>query len=187
MHHATLIFIGVCWLAWLIYWIAMAFSAKRTVERGGFLAYRLVAAGVFVVLALAGHLLHIAAHSHTWQTTLGLGIVTDVIMLAGVAFTVWARVTLGRNWSAEVTFKDDHELIESGPYALARHPIYTGLLLMALATAINYGEALGFALFATACAAGWWKARLEEQIMSSHFPQYADYKTRVRAIIPFVL
>ena len=139
-------------------------------------------------LFATGRLLHLSSQSQLWQTTLALGVLTDCIVLAGAAFTVWARITLGRNWSAEVTFKQDHELIESGPYALARHPIYTGLIVMALGTAINYGRAIGFALFLSLCAALWWKARKEEQIMSKHFPDaYANYKTRVRAIIPFVL
>jgi protein-S-isoprenylcysteine O-methyltransferase Ste14 len=66
------------------------------------------------------------------------------MVVAGAAFSVWARITLGRNWSAEVTFKQDHELIESGPYALARHPIYTGGFGMGLGTAMNYGRAIGF-------------------------------------------
>jgi protein-S-isoprenylcysteine O-methyltransferase Ste14 len=87
-----------------------------------------------------------------------------------------------------VTFKQDHELIESGPYALARHPIYTGLIAMALGTAINYGRAIGFVVLVGLCGGAWWKARQEEQIMSRHFPHaYAEYKTRVHAIIPFVL
>ncbi|MGA8364524.1 MAG: isoprenylcysteine carboxylmethyltransferase family protein, partial [Solirubrobacteraceae bacterium] len=123
-----------------------------------------------------------------WQTPLALGVVTDAIVLAGAAFSVWARITLGRNWSAEVTFKQDHELIESGPYALARHPIYTGLIAMALGTAINYGRAIGFAVFLSLCGSLWWKAQQEERIMSRHFPDaYAEYKMRVRGIIPFVL
>jgi protein-S-isoprenylcysteine O-methyltransferase Ste14 len=114
--------------------------------------------------------------------------VTDCIVVAGVAVTVWARITLGRNWSVEPTFKQDHELIESGPYALARHPIYTGLLLMALGAAINIGRTLGVAVYVGLCAALWWKARQEEQIMSRHFPEaYSEYKTRVRAIVLFVL
>jgi len=87
-----------------------------------------------------------------------------------------------------VTFKQDHELIESGPYALVRHPIYTGLIAMALGTAIAYGRAIGFALFIGLCGGLWWKARQEERIMSRYFPDaYAEYKTRVRASIPFVL
>ncbi len=177
-----------CWIAWLLYWVVMAFSTKRTIERRGFLGYRLVALIAFVGCVVAGRLLHVSSQSQLWQTTLGLGVLTDCIVLAGAAFTVWARITLGRNWSAEVTFKQDHELIESGPYALARHPIYTGLIIMAVGTAINYGRAIGFALLFSICVAVWWKVRQEEQIMSKHFPDaYAEYKQRVHALIPFVL
>ncbi len=188
MNDSTWLFILCCWIAWLAYWVAMAFSTKRTVERGGFVGYRLVAAAIVFAWIIAGRLLHLPAHSRLWHTTLVLGIVTDCIVLAGAAFTVWARITLGRNWSAEVTFKQDHELIESGPYALARHPIYTGLIVMALGTAISYGRVIGVVLLFSMCGAVWWKARQEERIMSRHFPDaYATYKVRVRAIIPFVL
>jgi protein-S-isoprenylcysteine O-methyltransferase Ste14 len=188
MTDPTWLFIECCWIAWVLYWLIMALSTKRTVERGGFIGYRLVALILVVGLVFAGRILHVSSHSRLWQTPLALGVVTDFIVLAGAAFTVWARVTLGRNWSAEVTFKEDHELIESGPYALARHPIYTGLIAMALGTAINYGRAIGFVLLVSICGAVWWKAREEERIMSRHFPDaYAEYKTRVRAIIPLVL
>jgi protein-S-isoprenylcysteine O-methyltransferase Ste14 len=166
----------------------MAFAIKRTIERRGLLGYRVVGAAVFVACVAAGRLLSLSPQSQSWRTTFALGVATDLIVLAGGAFTVWARVTLGRNWSAEVTFKQDHELIESGPYALVRHPIYTGLIVMALGTAINYGRAVGFALLISLCGGLWWKARQEEQVMSSHFPTaYAEYKARVHAIIPFLL
>jgi protein-S-isoprenylcysteine O-methyltransferase Ste14 len=188
MNDWTSLFIEGCWIAWVVYWVVTAFATKRTVERGGFIGYRLVAGIVIVGLVAAGRLLHVSSQSQLWQTTLALGVVTDCIVVAGAAFTVWARITLGRNWSAEVTFKQDHELIESGPYALARHPIYTGLIVMALGTAINYGRAIGIALLVSLCGGLWWKARQEERIMSRHFPEaYAEYKSRVRAIIPFVL
>jgi protein-S-isoprenylcysteine O-methyltransferase Ste14 len=189
MTHWTSLFIECCWIAWMLYWLIMAFQTKRTIERGHFIGYRLVAIIVFLGLFAIGRLLlHVSAQSQLWPRTLALGVLSDCVVLAGAAFTVWARITLGRNWSAEVTFKEDHELIESGPYALARHPIYTGILLMGLGTAINYGRAIGFALLLSLCAGFWWKAREEEGIMSSHFPDaYAEYKTRVRAIIPFVL
>jgi protein-S-isoprenylcysteine O-methyltransferase Ste14 len=184
----TSLIIELCWLAWVLYWVAMAFATKRTIERHGFFGYRLVAVVVVIASILLGKLVRVSPHAQLWPASLALGIASDCIVLAGAAFTVWARITLGRNWSAEVTFKQDHELIESGPYMLARHPIYTGLIAMALGTAINYGRALGFALFLALCAALWWKARQEEQVMSRHFPDaYADYRARVRAIIPFVL
>jgi protein-S-isoprenylcysteine O-methyltransferase Ste14 len=188
MTHSTALFIELCWAAWLVYWVVMAFTTKRTIERGGFLGYRLVALVLVLGLLAIGRLLHVSPQSRPWQTTLALGLVSDCIVLAGAAFTVWARVTLGRNWSAEVTFKQDHELIESGPYALARHPIYTGLIVMALGTAIDYGRVIGLAVFFSLCGALWWKARQEERIMSRHFPEaYAEYRARVRAIVPFVL
>src|SRR5207245_715659 len=60
-------------------------------------------------------------------------------------------VPVGRNWGAVVTVQQDHGLVQFGPYARARPPIYTGLIVMALGTAVNYGRALGFALL-LACA-----------------------------------
>jgi protein-S-isoprenylcysteine O-methyltransferase Ste14 len=181
-------FIGFCWLAWLVYWVVMAFTTKRTIERGGLIGYRLVAGLLIFAAFVADRFFHISLHARVWQRTPALGIATDLLVLAGAAFTVWARITLGRNWSAEVTFKQDHELIESGPYALVRHPIYTGLIVMGLGTAINYGRVFGFVVLVALCGGLWWKARQEEQIMSRHFPDaYAEYKARVPAIVPFVL
>ena len=79
----------------------MAFATKRTIEHGGFIGYRLVAGILIVGLVAAGRLLHVSSQSQLWQTPLGLGVVTGCIVLAGAAFTVWARITLGRNWSSE--------------------------------------------------------------------------------------
>lgn len=188
MTDPTLLFIGCCWGAWALYWLIMGSATKRTVERRGFLGYRVVAGIVIVGLAAAARLVHVSSQSRVWHTPLALGVATDCVVVAGAAFSVWGRITLGRNWSAEVTLKQDHQLIESGPYALVRHPIYAGLLLMALGTAINYGRAIGFGLFVALCASLWWKVRQEEWLMKRHFPDaYAEYKTRVRAIVPHVL
>jgi protein-S-isoprenylcysteine O-methyltransferase Ste14 len=188
MNKPTAIVIAICWIAWLLYWLLMAFRNKRTVERGGFIGYRVVIVAVVGGLVLVAHPVAVRSAAHLWHTTLALGVLSDCIVLAGLAFTVWARIVLGRNWSVEVTFKQDHELIESGPYALARHPIYTGLIAMALGSAIDYGRTFGFVLFVALCAGLWWKARLEERMMNQHFPDaYAQYKKRVRAVIPHVL
>lgn len=184
----TLYFIALCWAGWLAYWVAMAFTSKRTVERAGFLGYRLAGIAAFAACAIVGRALNVTSQSRAWHTPLALGLACDLIVLAGVAFTVWARVTLGRNWSAEVTFKEGHELIEAGPYRLVRHPIYTGLLLMALGTALDWARAVGFALLVALCAGLWWKARTEERVMLAHFPDsYAEYRRRTHAIVPFVL
>jgi protein-S-isoprenylcysteine O-methyltransferase Ste14 len=188
MNDWTWLFIQGCWIAWVVAWVAMAFGTKRTVERGGVVGYRLVVGILVVGIVAAGRLLHVSSQAQLWDTPLALGIVTDCIVVAGFAFCIWARIVLGRNWSGEVTFKQDHELILSGPYAVTRHPIYTGLIAMALGTALNYGRALGFVILAAICAGVWWKARDEERLMSRHFPDaYPDYRARVHAIIPFVL
>ncbi len=188
MTGATGLVITGCWIAWLAYWAAMALSTKRTVQRGGLVGFRLVTIVLILGLVAIGRLLDLSSHSQLWHTSLALGVVTDFLVLAGAAFTVWARVTLGRNWSAEVVLKEDHELIESGPYALARHPIYTGLFVMGLGTAINYGRAIGFAVYVGVCGGLLWKARQEERIMCRQFPTaYPSYRARVHAIIPFLL
>ncbi len=188
MTDSTSLVIVCCWIAWAVYWVITAFSTKRAIERGGIIGYRVVALVLVAASFVIVRLVHGSPQSRLWQTSLAAGIVSDCIVLAGAAFAVWARITLGRNWSAEVTLKDDHDLIESGPYALARHPIYTGLISMALGTAINVGRAIGFVVLVGLCGGLWWKARQEEQIMSRQFPDaYPAYKKRVRAIIPFVL
>jgi protein-S-isoprenylcysteine O-methyltransferase Ste14 len=185
---ATRTVIAALWLGWLGYWLIAAIGTKRTVERAGLLGYRVVAA--ILALAVTGvfRLFGLRPSTELWHTPLALGVACVCLVAAGFAFTVWARVVLAGNWSAEVVFKQGHELIESGPYALVRHPIYTGLLAMALGTALDYARPIGFALLIALCGAFWWKARQEEEIMSRHFPQaYASYKARVPAIIPFLV
>ena len=111
-----------------------------------------------------------------------------ILCIAGLAFCVWARATLGRNWSGTITLKEGHELIERGPYRLVRHPIYTGLLAMFLATAIAFGHLGGFVAVVVAFGSFWIKLREEEKLMRQQFPeQYWSYEQRVKRMIPFVL
>ncbi len=108
-----------------------------------------------------------------------------ILTLAGVLFACWARLTLGANWSGRPSVKAGHELIVKGPYALARHPIYTGLLLAVAGTALAVGEwraVLGFLLILTAFVT---KIRQEERLMMQTFPDaYPAYRQRVKALVP---
>ncbi len=70
------------------------------------------------------------------------------VTIAGLGFMVWSRVALGRNWSASVTIKQDHDLVRSGPYAIVRHPLYAGVLLAMFGTTIFLGQIRGFIAFA---------------------------------------
>lgn len=105
----------------------------------------------------------------------------------GAAFAIVARLTLGRNWSGVVSIKKEHQLIRSGPYAVVRHPIYSGILLSILGTAVTLGEVRGLIAFAFAALAMRMKSLQEERFMREEFcGEYQSYQTRVKAMIPFV-
>jgi protein-S-isoprenylcysteine O-methyltransferase Ste14 len=110
-----------------------------------------------------------------------------LLTIAGLLIALWARVVLGTNWSGTVTFKEEHELVERGPYAYVRHPLYSGLILMFLGTVIaagTVGALAGFPFFVIGC---WIKLKQEEAMMTKHFGDvYLSYKTRVKALIPHV-
>jgi hypothetical protein len=93
MTHWTSLFIECCWIAWVLFWLIMAVQTKRTVERGAFIGYRLMGLLIFFGLFAIGRLFHLSAHSRLWHTTLALGVLTDCIVLAGVAFTVSRQTT----------------------------------------------------------------------------------------------
>ncbi|MDQ6623225.1 MAG: isoprenylcysteine carboxylmethyltransferase family protein [Verrucomicrobiota bacterium] len=93
-----------------------------------------------------------------------------LLCLAGLAICLWARATLGRNWSGAITLKEEHELIERGPYRFVRHPIYTGMLAMFLATALAIGHLGGLLAVMLAFASFWIKLGEEEKLMLQPVP-----------------
>jgi protein-S-isoprenylcysteine O-methyltransferase Ste14 len=105
----------------------------------------------------------------------------------GIGFTVWARVHIGRNWSARVVIKEQHELVRSGPYALVRHPIYTGLLLAIAGTALVTGEWRGVLALALATVGFFVKAKREENILSREFGEdFELYRQQTGMLLPKV-
>ncbi len=173
--------ISWCWLIFILFWTANAFTNKRTEKRmslGSKVAY-----GLPCVL---GSLLIVKSYRASGGTApfVWLGLMLTVL---GLILAIWARISLGRNWSGSVTVKKDHELVETGPYAYMRHPIYTALLLMFLGTALaleTFGGFLGFILFFM----GFWiKLLQEEHLMRKQFPtEYPSYEKRVKRLIPFI-
>jgi protein-S-isoprenylcysteine O-methyltransferase Ste14 len=119
----------------------------------------------------------------TWPLVFG-----GVLTVAGLLFTVWARVHLAGNWSGIVTIKRDHELVVGGPYRIVRNPMYTGLLLAFIGTALWRGDWQGVLAVAIAFAALWRKLRIEERVLQKQFGQaYDAYRRRVRALVPYVI
>ena len=182
--------IRACWLIFMAVWLLAAISTKRSVYRES-RAQRLR----YSILLIAGYFLLIRDHRLAYplrarviprmEIIAWAGV---VLCLAGLSFCIWARAILGRNWSGAVTLKEEHELIERGPYRLVRHPIYSGLLAMFLATAIVLGHVGGIIGLVLVFISFWIKLSDEERVMLKQFPdQYAAYQHRVKRIIPFVL
>jgi|SRR6516164_9016931 len=171
--------IGWLWSGWGLYWMLSAMRNKATQRRES-LASRLAH---LLPLALGGAL--IAWPQPSWSTP-GWRSIGVALVIAGLAFAVWARVHLCGNWSGTVTIKQGHELIRSGPYALVRHPIYTGLLAALLGTTVASGTVhatIGLAIIAVALVR---KSRVEEGFMREVFPDaYQRYSAEVPALIPF--
>jgi protein-S-isoprenylcysteine O-methyltransferase Ste14 len=106
----------------------------------------------------------------------------------GLFVAIWSRRILAGNWSSEVTFKQGHELIQTGPYRFVRHPIYTGILLMCLGTVISAGRIHCWLGVVIIFAGFWIKLNQEESLLLRHFPgDYPSYRSRVKALVPFVI
>jgi protein-S-isoprenylcysteine O-methyltransferase Ste14 len=182
--------IRACWILFSVIWLLAAVSTKRSIYResgGRRLRYWILLVLAFLLLTKR-HRLPYPFNVGIIPPTKTVEWMTGILCMAGLAFCVWARATLGRNWSGTITLKEGHELIESGPYRFVRHPIYTGLLAMFLATAIAFGHLGGFVAVGVAFASFWIKLIEEEKLMRQQFPeQYRSYEQRVKRIIPFVL
>jgi protein-S-isoprenylcysteine O-methyltransferase Ste14 len=178
------------WTAFALLWLFAAVSAKRTVRSETLgsqlkhrvlviLAYLLLFTNLFAVPFLQQQIIFNSADS---------GLAGLLITILGLGLAVWARFFLGRNWSATVTMKQNHQFISSGPYAFVRHPIYSGLLLALLGTAIVYGQVRSFLAVLLAFIGWWLKSRTEEEFLCQLFNgDYIEYRRRVKALIPFLL
>ena len=187
MNNWTGIFILGCWVALFTYWMINASNVKQDIEKHISFKYIFLLSAVVVALFITMLYRKTFLQRTLWQTSVHLGIVTDVIVLIGLAFAVWARTILGRNWSANIAFKKGHKLIKHGPYSIVRHPIYSGLIFMAIGTAINIGQVFAFVLLAVYFVGFNGKCRLEEELMLKHFSkEYNIYKKRVKAIMPYI-
>ena len=181
--------LGLIWIAWLVSWVVGSFFSGRTEKRvmtGESLAFHLpIIVGAVLMTPWTAQIL---GERPLWNFGTGGIYLLEVLNLAGTLFTWWARIHLGRFWSNAITRKEGHRVIDTGPYGLVRHPIYTGLLLMFAGTALAAGEWRGVLAVAIAAAAFWRKLRLEENVMRRQFGgAYARYAERVPALIPFVL
>lgn len=180
-------FIKYLWVGIFIVWAISGFATKRTVQ-----SRSLGKAGVAVWIVWLGWWIMLDEQLvwPGWRfvpegpVSIYSGLALTVM---GLAFAVWARFTIGRNWSGMVTVTENHKLTRTGPYGIVRHPIYSGFMLATLGTAIAYGEVRGLVSVACVTLAWGYKSRVEESLMVEQFGgEYEQYRREVKALIPLV-
>ena len=183
--------IPALWLAFMVYWGIAALTAKRSVGITPWWRQSLFRGGIVLLIIAALHFTgagRALRAVHVYQAhSIVLGAIGAALVLAGVGLAVYARVYLGRNWGMPMSRKEEPELVTGGPYAFVRHPIYTGIILAILGSAI--GESLVWAVMLIVFAPYFvYSARREEELMCEQFPtQYPEYMQRTKMIVPFVL
>jgi protein-S-isoprenylcysteine O-methyltransferase Ste14 len=181
MRTVELVF-AIGWGASWLYWLAAAVSTKRgRVPWSRQVAIRAVIVVIVIVLIRAGAFRHQSSNTDPWRAGLGL-----VVFALGLGLAVWARVHIGGNWGPPMTEKNDPELVTSGPYRLVRHPIYSGMLVAGVATAV----ALSWQWLIAVLLAGVYfvySATVEERYLTEQFPHaYAAYKRATKMLVPFI-
>ncbi len=178
-----------CWIVFIGYWSISARGIKPVAEQPHWLttlAYRvpIILGGILLGFPKPGYPLNLDLTPHT-EMARAIGV---VVCALGLVVAIWSRRILAGYWSSEVTFKQGHELIQTGPYRFVRLPIYTGVLLMCMGLGIPDGRVHCWLGFIIMVAGFWIKLSQEESLMLRHFPgEYPSYRSRVKALIPFII
>ena len=178
---------ALCWGGWAASWmLAARWSSRPLARRRGravWLYRGLQLAGLVLIQDAIARLLHVP---RLWHVSRDAACVLALLTIPGFSFAWWARLHLGRLWSAAVTLKPDHSVVDTGPYGLVRHPIYTGLLEAMLVSAIASATPLAIVGFAVFCVGIWLKARMEERLLGVELgpDAYAAYRRRVPMFVP---
>lgn len=173
-------FVFVIWGVFALYWLIAAIGAKT-----GSRNQRARPPGLLLLIAFV--LLRIFKPDSLAVHSLIVQVGGVILFVSGLGLAVWARIYLGRNWGMPMTQKDEPELVQSGPYRFVRHPIYSGLLLAllgtALATNVYWLIALGvMGIYFV------YSATVEERLLTTSFPaEYPGYRAKTKMLIPFVL
>jgi protein-S-isoprenylcysteine O-methyltransferase Ste14 len=177
-----------CWIVFWIYWFISAFGSKKgspTYLRR-FMGIRIF---IFVLAVVLFRFLNVQNYSFQNRLTTSnelVRIIGTIIFLLGLLLAVWARIYLGKNWGFPMSQKNDPELVTDGPYRYIRHPIYTGILMGILGSAIA-NSVFWFTLLIIAGIYFIYSAVMEENLMIKQFPKvYPSYKSKTKMLIPFI-
>lgn len=179
----------VIWIGWLASWVAASFWSGRTAKRSTTWetwAYRVaIFAGAILIAPWTAPAL---GEKPIWEVSDTGAYALAGVMLLGLLLTWIARIHLGRLWSSAITRKEQHQVVDTGPYAFVRHPIYAGIIIALIATALTEATLVAL-LGATLIALGLWlKARAEERFLMLELGSdaYGSYCRRVPMLIPFL-
>jgi len=183
-------YLAIAWFLMLLVWVLASLGSKETAARQDARQRILHLA----VLGISFYLLFNQSFAADWldrsvlpTSMLFKNVVGWFLVVLGFGFAIWARLVLGRNWSAEVTIKADHTLLISGPYGIVRHPIYTGILTAMLGTAVVLDQVHCYLALPLAFIAWAAKSRVEEQFMQQQFgAEYTRYRARVKGLVPLI-
>ena len=172
--------VGGIWVVFWIYWGVSALRSKRGTGTARGVPMRLLVAVAVILLFRLVHAGSLDVHS---VVSAALG---TALVIAGLGFAVWARIHIGRNWGMPMSQKEEPELVTSGPYRFVRHPIYTGILVAVVGTALAI-DLLALAVAAIVGVFFWYSATAEERNLGAIFPRaYPAYRARTKMLIPFV-
>jgi protein-S-isoprenylcysteine O-methyltransferase Ste14 len=180
-------FIRGLWIVWVATWVIASPWSARTIRAvpsaSLWRSHAAVVAGAILLFAGTSHWI---AAPRLWSAGRGGGVVLAAATLAGLAFTWWGRIHLGRLWSGTIARKEQHRVVDGGPYRVVRHPIYAGLIAAVLSTALAEATPTALAGWAAIAVGLWLKARAEETFLVQEFGEaYRAYRRRVPMLVPF--
>jgi protein-S-isoprenylcysteine O-methyltransferase Ste14 len=184
--------IAAFWLIFIACWAVMAVGVKKKIGARFWWRESGLRVGVIVLALLARHL-PVFSHAlrngraYAASTSMLMGLIGVVFCAFGIGLAIWSRVCLGRNWGMPMSRTENPDLVTSGPYAYVRHPIYTGMLIAMLGSAIVESAfwSIPLVLFGIYFV---YSARSEEKLMIEQFPkQYPAYMKRTKMLVPFIL
>jgi protein-S-isoprenylcysteine O-methyltransferase Ste14 len=177
------------WIPIILFWVVSGGTTKRTAQSRSEGLSRIAVWIVWIawwLLFTRGARIPFLSRTFA-EASPTVSVVGFLLTVVGLGFALWARLYIGRNWSGLIELKEGHQLIRTGPYAIVRHPIYSGFMLATLGTAIAYRVVGGLISFVMIVLAWGYKARLEEVALREYFgPDYDLYAQSVKGLIPFV-
>jgi protein-S-isoprenylcysteine O-methyltransferase Ste14 len=185
--HAAII---ALWIVWYSTWLAaVVFSRRTTVQMKGDVAgfNRLIASiGVLLLFTPQTHAGFGVFTNRLWPDNPALDWTLLGLTVAGFAFCWWARLHLGSLWSGFVTLKEGHHIVDTGPYSLVRHPIYSGVMFAALMTALMAASVASLAGAVLVAVGFGMTAKIEENFLRRELgaAAYDSYARRVGMLVP---